>query len=119
MVKGKVQPDPKTRAGNRVVDLDPALNSLLHSLFANRESRLFPSSESTYRRRISEQGIKGFHGMRRFRITHLQGLNAPPALIKFWAGHAATDVTERYTKMGSQIDERKSWSEKAGVGFNL
>lgn len=126
MVNGKVQPDPKTRAGNRMVDLDPVLNGFLRTHIGVNctpngysKGKLFHSSERTLRRRIKEQGIEGFHAMRRFRITHLQGLNTPPALIKFWAGHAAGDITERYTKMGSQIEERKSWSERAGVGFEL
>src|SRR6266403_2090061 len=39
LVDGQIQPATKTEAGTRVVDLDPALNTLLHSLFANRESR--------------------------------------------------------------------------------
>ncbi len=119
MVDGKAQPDPKTRAGNRVIDLDPSLNIFLRSQFQNLEGRLFRSSQRTFRRQISALGIQGFHSLRRFRITHLQGMNTPPALTKFWAGHAASDITERYTKMGSQIDVRKSWSGKVGLGFEL
>lgn len=121
MVDGRIQPDTKTKAGTRVVDLDPALATFLHSQFANRESRmpLFTSSESTLRRQLTSLGIPGFHSLRRFRITHLQAANVPPTLTKFWAGHAAGDVTERYTKMGAQIAERKNWSEKAGLGFSL
>ena len=123
MVRGKLQGETKTKAGTRVVDLNPALNQLLHSLFANRESwtddRLFLTGERTLRRRIAELGIPGFHSLRRFRITHLQSQNVPTTLTKFWAGHASGDMTERYTKMGAQIEERKTWSEKAGLGFTL
>ncbi len=121
MVDGQVQPDTKTQAGTRVVDLHPQLSVFLHSQFANRErtGRLFLSSESTLRRQLGALGIPGFHSLRRFRITHLQGSNVPTTLIKFWAGHAAGDVTERYTKIGSQIQERKDWSERAGLGFQL
>jgi integrase len=119
MSNGVVQPNPKTKAGNRVVDLDPALNAFLCSQFANREGRIFTSGERTLRRRLAALGIEGFHSLRRFRITHLQGSNVPSTMIKFWAGHAAGDVTERYTKVGSQIQERKVWSEKAGLGFTL
>lgn len=121
MVDGRVQPTTKTKAGTRTVDLDPDLSALLHSQFANRESRmpLFPASESNYRRQLVALGIPGFHSLRRFRITHLQGVNVPSTMIKFWAGHAAGDVTERYTKVGSQIQERKDWSERAGLGFQL
>jgi integrase len=122
LVDGHFQAETKTKAGTRTVDLDPKLNQLLHSLFANRESRtgrLFPASEPTYRRRIDALGIPGFHSLRRFRITHLQNQNTPNMLTKFWVGHAAGDVSERYVKMGAQIQERKNWSEKVGLGFQL
>lgn len=124
MIRGKIQGETKTKAGTRTIDLDPALNQLLHSVFANRELRiangpLFLMGEDTLRRRIDALGIPGFHSLRRFRITHLQGMNVPSTLTKFWAGHAAGDVTERYTKVGAQIEERRTWSEKAGLGFSL
>ncbi len=116
---GKVQPAPKTRAGKRVIDLDPRLNDFLRAQLGTVEGRMFTISGRTLRRRVEAHGIRGFHSMRRFRITHMQGMNVPATLIKFWAGHAASDVTERYTKMGSQIEERKAWSERAGLGFQL
>lgn len=119
MVNGKIQLDTKTKAGTRIVDLDPHLASFLRSQFANCEGMLFTTSECTLRRRIKELGIPGFHAMRRFRITHLQGMNVPSTLVKFWSGHAAGDVSERYTKFGAQIEERKTWSQRAGLGFQL
>lgn len=119
VVDGKTQPAPKTRAGKRTVDLDVELNQLLKAELSAEPGRVFHSSETTLRRRLAALGIHGFHSMRRFRITHLQGQSVPTPLVKFWAGHAAADVTERYTKMGSQIAERKDWSERAGLGFQL
>jgi integrase len=118
-INGRLQPSTKTKAGARVVDLPPAVNSLLQAEVGGREGALFPMSDDTYRRRIDAFHIPGFHSMRRLRITHLQGENAPPTLIKFWAGHAAGDITEKYTKMGSEVKKRKEWSEKAGLGFTL
>lgn len=121
-VHGVVQPAPKTRAGKRTIDLDPALNVFLRTQLGydcTQKGYIFPKSELTYRRRLEEHGIHGFHSLRRFRITHLQGQSVPTSLVKFWAGHAAGDITERYTKVGSQIEERKNWSERAGLGFNL
>jgi integrase len=121
VVNGHTQPTTKTKAGTRVVDLNPALNTtlILYSRTANRESRMFTASDDTYRRQLAAVGIPGFHSLRRFRITYLQGSNVPQTLIKFWAGHAAGDITERYTKVGAQIEERKAWSERAGLGFQL
>ena len=31
---------------------------------------------------------QGFHGFRRFRVTHLESNNVPHALVKYWTGHA-------------------------------
>jgi integrase len=119
LVDGQVQNATKTKAGTRVVDLDTRLNDVLRLQFANAEGRLFRTSERTLRRQIEALGIHGFHSMRRFRITHLQAENVPQMLTKFWAGHAAEGQTEQYTKMGSKIQERKDWSERAGLGFSL
>jgi integrase len=122
LADGAFQPAPKTKAGKRVVDLPPEANVLLKALYPTEDARkgtLFPFSEDTYRRRFATLGIHGFHSLRRFRITHLQSQSVPTSLVKFWAGHAAGDITERYTKMGTQILERKAWSERAGLGFQL
>jgi integrase len=118
MVRGEFQGAPKTKAGKRVVDLDPAINSALKALLPEG-GILFPLSEDTYRNRMEELGIPGFHSLRRFRITHLRMNETPESLVKFWAGHAAKDVTERYTIVKSQIQARKDWSEKVGLGFEL
>lgn len=122
LVDGEFQPNPKTKAGKRVVDLAPEVNVLLRALYPGEEARksvLFPLSERTYRRRLARLRIPGFHSLRRFRITHLQLSDAPETLIKFWAGHAAKGMTERYTKVGSEITARKTWSEKVGIGVTL
>ena len=122
LVSGSFQPSPKTKAGKRVVDLTPEVNTLLKAVYPTEDARkgtLFPASETTYRRKFTELGIHGFHSLRRFRITHLQLANVPESLTKFWAGHAAKDITARYTKVGSEISARKDWSEKAGTGFQL
>ena len=122
LVSGSFQPSPKTKAGKRVVDLTPEVNTLLKAVYPTEDARkgtLFPASETTYRRKFTELGIHGFHSLRRFRITHLQLANVPESLTKFWAGHAAKDITARYTKVGSEISARKDWSEKAGLGFSL
>ncbi len=57
--------------------------------------------------------------MRRFRETYLEGQGVARMLMKFWTGHAAEDITERYIKFGPQIEERKQMAVKAGLGFSL
>lgn len=119
LVDGKIQPNPKTRAGKRVVELNHHLNEFIATSLGPVEGRIFRTGYRTLRRRVEALGLRGFHSMRRFRITYMQVGNVPLTLIKFWAGHASSDVTERYTKMGAQIEERKNWSEKVGLGFQL
>ena len=113
----------KTKAGVREIDLAPELNALLLEYVQTRVpagSLLFVGSESSYRERMIENGILGgFHTLRRFRISHLQSVSVPGMLIKFWNGHAAGDITERYTKVGSEIQARKEQAAKAGLGFKL
>src|SRR5208282_4650272 len=37
---------------------------------------------------------QGFHGFRRFRVTHLESSCVPPALVKYWTGHAKSSDGE-------------------------
>jgi integrase len=111
---------PKTKSGVRQVDLAPELQNFIRENARPEGNLLFPESESTYRERLEKNGILGgFHTLRRFRISHLQSVSVPGMLIKFWNGHAAGDITERYTKVGSEIQARKEQAAKAGLGFKL
>jgi integrase len=120
---GEIQPMPKTEAGIREVDIHPKLNSFLrHSigdgLLFQKDGK--PLVYSTVLRRMHKLGIEeAFHAFRRFRVTHLEANNVPHTLIQFWTGHAAGDITDRYTRIGSDIQTRKEWCEKAGLGFQL
>jgi hypothetical protein len=68
---------------------------------------------------LAELGIEkqGFHGFRRFRVTHLESSSLPNALTKYWTGHAKTrdgevvksDVTDTTSKIAKRI----------GLGFRL
>ena len=123
IVHGRSQRDgdaPKTKSGVRQVDLAPELQSFIRENARPEGNLLFPESESTYRERLEKNGVLGgFHTLRRFRISHLQSVSVPGMLIKFWNGHAAGDITERYTKVGSEIQARKEQAAKAGLGFKL
>lgn len=119
LVRGHLQLSPKTEAGNRVVDLHPGLNTFLLSQFPNPDGQLFHIPVRTLYRQLATLGIEGFHSMRRFRLTHQQLNNVPQPLVKYAAGHAAGDVTERYLKVGSEIEARRKWALDAGLGFDL
>lgn len=115
-----LQTSPKTKAGVREVNLDPVLNAFLQETLGTVQGPLFTRSYWTYDRKLKKLGIDGgFHGMRRFRETYLEGQGVARMLMKFWTGHAAEDITERYIKFGPQIEERKQMAAKAGLGFSL
>jgi integrase len=116
----------KTEAGVREVDIDADLNEfLIRTLLPEYKMQLsgaiiFYDCENCYRDSLEEDGIAGgFHTLRRFRITHLRLAGVPDPLVKFWAGHAAGNVTEQYTQVQGAIQSRKEWVEKAGLGFKL
>jgi hypothetical protein len=70
---------------------------------------------------------QGFHGFRRFRVTHLESSCVPPALVKYWTGHAKSrdgevvrhTVTDRYVKMAKDTQFRADVAERIGLGFEL
>jgi integrase len=117
LYRGKEQP-PKTKAANRVIDLPSELSNYLSSFIAEKHDEyLFPYSPATLYRKLNS--LPGFHSLRRFRITHLETQGVPRSLIQFWAGHASSDITSRYIKLQDQLEMRKTWCEKAGLGFKL
>lgn len=122
---GKEQ-STKTTAGVREVDLHPDLNRFMIETLPNAGTDyLFqseangPIREKSARRVLKDLGIPGFHSFRRFRITHLEAQNVPLSLMNFWAGHADKTVHDRYVKIGRDIQVRREWAEKAGLGFEL
>jgi integrase len=125
-----IEQTPKTDAGIRQIDISEKLNRLLldqtsqkgytagdEFLFTNGKGN--PATESTLRKTILKKfGIKGFHCFRRFRVTHLrEHIGVPEDLIKFWVGHAGRGITDRYSYLKVNIELRKSWAERAGLGF--
>ena len=78
---------------------------------------------------LKELGIEkqGFHGFRRFRVTHLESSYVPPALVKYWTGHAKSSdgevvrqtVTDKYIKMAKDTKFRAEVAERIGIGFEL
>lgn len=117
----------KTKAGYREIDLAPELNNLLSATFIDLftakygpNALLFGDCEGCYRGALKADGIEGgFHTFRRFRVTHLRLNGVPEALVKYWTGHAAGNITEHYTQVAGEIESRKQHAAKAGLGFEL
>jgi integrase len=125
IVKGHTQDSTKTIAGTRIVDLTPELNAFLTKHIPHTDGLLFRSANGGVVRQMSayshleKVGIPGFHSLRRFRETYLETVGVPRMLMKFWTGHAASDISERYIKFGPDVQARKQWAVKAGLGFTL
>jgi len=138
--EGRVQ-TPKTASAFRQVDLHPTVADMLRDFIDDRkEGFLFrtrtgtPFLQSNFLRSslhplLKELGIEkqGFHGFRRFRVTHLETSCVPPALVKYWTGHAASSdgeavrqtVTDKYIKMEKDTKFRADVAERIGLGFEL
>jgi hypothetical protein len=119
----------KTQASNRVVDLNPRLNAAIIKFVAEQNIQpgafLFHSTSGramhlrTATARLKKQGILGFHSFRRYRITRLRDLGTPEDIVRYWVGHAGEGVTDRYSKLAENIELRKEWATRAGLGFSL
>jgi integrase len=129
---GKVQA-PKTWSAYRQIDLCPLLASVLKQFVGERrEGLLFatgrgkPLHQSNLLRGslhpiLKANGVEktGFHAFRRFRTTWLRKQHVPEDIIRFWLGHASSDVTDRYSKLSEDAEFRRSVAASAGLGFEL
>jgi integrase len=137
--EGRVQ-TPKTVNAFRQVDLHPAVAAMLRDFIGDRtQGFLFqtrtgtPFLQSNFLRSslypiLKELGIEqqGFHGFRRFRVTHLESSCVPPAIVRYWTGHATSSgevvqqtVTDKYVKMAKDTKFRADIAERIGLGFDL
>ena len=138
--EGRVQ-TPKTVNAFRQVDLHPTVAAMLRDFIGDRKQGFLfrtrtgtPFLQSNFLRSslypiLEELGIEkqGFHGFRRFRVTHLESSCVPPALVKYWTGHAKSSdgevvrqtVTDRYIKMAKDTKFRAEVAERIGLGFEL
>jgi integrase len=127
LVRGKIESQPKTEAGNREIDLHPDVNQYLIDAKLPETGFLFQNSLGSHVRietaydQLEDVGItEGFHAFRRFRATHLESRNIPRSLVRYWLGHSSnTDITDRYIKIGQDLATRKEYALKAGYGFSI
>jgi hypothetical protein len=38
---------------------------------------------------------------------------------RFWSGHTGQGITDRYSKLAENVELRKEWAARAGLGFEL
>jgi integrase len=124
---------PKTPNARRVVDLHPEVAALLKAFIGDRsEGFVFrtnsgkPLSQTNVMKRefhpILESlkiSKRGFHCFRRFRNTHVRNSLCPDGLLKFWMGHAAKDMSDRYDRVREDVQFRRDVAASMGVGFEL
>ena len=132
--KGEIAPTPKTDAGYRDVDVHPHVAKMLREYIGSRKSgflfetktgnMLWPSTLyrdgfKTILKRMGRGKVR-FHAFRRFRQAVLEKSEMRQLLIDFWFGHDNPDMSSRYAKqLTEDMEFRKEWAEKVGLGFEL
>jgi integrase len=137
----KVEQRLMTESAERKVDLHPDVGLLMKQFVGDRRTGfLFTTrngkalSSSCVLRRHLHPALKemryvnpktgdhkaGSHAFRRFRNTYLRNYTeCPEGLQKYWMGHAADSMTDRYDKIKDDVAFRRKWAEKCGIGFEL
>src|SRR6266436_1410384 len=130
----KIESYPKTDAGIRDIDLDPALAEVVKKYIGGRTSGFLfetsgglPMSPRNIARDslhpiLKKMGreLAGFHTFRRFRESILQMSEARTLLIDFWMGHANREMSGRYGKqLLDNVQWRQDCAAKVGLGYTL
>jgi integrase len=122
-----------TENGIRVVDLPQDFSQKLRQFIGTRRSGFIFQTEnggSLHQSNVLRLSLhpllaalkipkQGYHGFRRFRITHLRKQRIAEDLIRFWAGHSNKSVTDGYVRLADDEQFRRSAVEQAGLGFRL
>jgi integrase len=110
---------PKTKSGERDVDLHPRITATLTRMLADRTTgRLFDVSIDEIRRAFERLGLKS-HALRHFRYTHLQNSAVPNSIRDFWLGHSVAGMERIYGHQSQNVELRQKLAKQAGLGFTL
>jgi integrase len=130
---GKVQ-TPKTINSYRVVDLAPAVATLLQQFIGERKSGFIfrtrnggPLNQADLLRRelkplLDVLGIPrmAYHAFRRYRNTFLRQAGCPSGIQKYWLGHTRKqDMSDVYDKSHEDVGYRRDLARAMGTGFEL
>ena len=124
----------KTPAACRDIDLHSSLAKMLDDFIGGRKSGFLIETENgtmlspenffrggfeSVLKKMGRTGVR-FHAFRRFREAVLQKSEARQLLIDYWMGHENDDMSTRYGKqLLEDVNYRKEWAEKIGLGFDL
>jgi hypothetical protein len=67
---------------------------------------------------LDEPGM-GWHAFRRFRKTWLRGKRCQEDINIFWMGHKPNTMSELYSRMDEELEQRLHEAEIVGVGFEI
>jgi len=119
--KGREQA-PKTPAAVREVDVPELLAQTLRLYAAGKTGYLFStkSGRPLGQRNALRSSGKSLHAFRRFRTETLRRAGVPRDLEDLWLGHAPETVGDLYARgVRQQVEWRREWCERAGIGFSL
>jgi integrase len=124
----------KTDAGFREVDLSQNITEYLRFFIDGKDGLLFKTRNGTpylhnsleqrwLTPRLEAMGIDekgmGFHAFRRFRKTWLRGKRCQEDINNFWMGHKPQTMSELYSRMDEELEQRLQEAEIVGVGFDV
>ena len=124
----------KTDAGFREVDLSQNITEYLRLFIDGKDGLLFKTRNGTpylhnsleqrwLTPRLEAMGIDekgmGFHAFRRFRKTWLRGKRCQEDINNFWMGHKPQTMSELYSRMDEELEQRLQEAEIVGVGFDV
>ena len=119
--KGKEQA-PKTPAAVRTIDIPATLAVVLAAYAEGKTGLLFAtrSGRPLSQRNVHRAAGHALHAFRRFRTEVLRRTRVPEDLIGLWLGHAKKTITDVYADgLKNDIQWRREWCEKVGLGFSV
>jgi len=124
----------KTGAAYREVDLSTSVAEYLRSFINGKDGLLFKTRNGTpylhnnledrwLTERLKVMGLDesgmGWHAFRRFRKTWLRGKRCQEDINIFWMGHKPNTMSELYSRMDEELEQRLHEAEIVGVGFEI
>ena len=124
----------KTDGAYRQVDLSIKVAEYLRAFTSGRNGLLFQTRNRTpylhnnlqtrwLNVRLKPMGLDepgmGWHAFRRFRKTWLRGKRCQEDINNFWMGHKPMTMSELYSRMDEELEQRLQEAETVGVGFDV